>query len=607
MTMEFEMPECDDGSDEGKLVAWHVESGDTVEAGDRIADVETDKSVVEVTAPGPMVVTELLHSVGDDIPVGESLVAYEEVDEVESAPEDAGEPTDDGQTSAVSRVDDGGAPTSATSRIEDNDETDDEPTAAVSRAEGASAAPEDADDETGLLIVGAGPGGYVAAIRAAQLGLDVTLVERDAYGGTCLNYGCIPSKALIHGSDLAHEAQNAEHLGITAEVEVDFEQLVDWKDGVVDQLTGGVENLSRAAGATLIKGTARFVDDRVAEIETADGTSTLAFENAIVATGSRVLEVPGFEPDGEYVLDSRDALDLAEIPDSLVVIGAGYIGMELSTVFAKLGTDVTVVEMLDDVLPTYEADVSRAVRKRASELGIEFRFGEHAAEWERDGDGVVVHTESEDGPAAELTADAILAVPGREPVTDTVGLDAIGIEPDDNGFIPTDAQGRTERPHVFAIGDVAGEPMLAHKASHEGEVAAAAIAGEPAALDHTAMPAAVFTDPEVATVGMTSEEAEDAGYTPAVGQMPLSGNGRALTVEAPDGFVRIVADEPTGTVLGAQIVAPEASELIGEVALAVEHSLTLTELAGTVHTHPTLSEAVMEAAADAAGEAIHTH
>ncbi|MFW6018204.1 MAG: dihydrolipoyl dehydrogenase [Halapricum sp.] len=457
-----------------------------------------------------------------------------------------------------------------------------------------------------MLIVGAGPGGYVAAIRAAQLGLGVTLVERDAYGGTCLNYGCIPSKALIHGSDLAHEVQHAENLGITADVEVEFAQLVDWKDDVVDQLTGGVENLCRAAGVTLVDGTARFVDEHVAEVETDGETETLAFEYAIVATGSRVLEIPGFEPDGEYILDSRDALDLAEVPDSLVVVGAGYIGMELSTVFAKLGTDVTVVEMLDDVLPMYEDDISRVVRERASDLGIEFRFGELAADWEADDDGVVVTTEDEDGATAELAADAILSVPGREPVTDTVGLDALGIEPDENGVIPTDMQGRTALDHVFAIGDVAGEPMLAHKASHEGEVAAAAIAGEPAALDHAAMPAAVFTDPEVATVGLTREDAEKAGYTPAVGQMPLKGNGRALTVEAPEGFVRIVADEPTGTVLGAQIVAPEASELIGEVALAVEHGLSIEELAGTVHTHPTVSEAIMEAAADAAGEAIHT-
>jgi dihydrolipoamide dehydrogenase len=590
MTTEFEMPECDDGSEEGKLVAWHVESGDTVEAGDRLADVETDKSVIEVTAPEEMVITERLHSVGDDIPVGEPLVSYEEADASTTASDDAEESEADEPTPAASQEDDHES-SSAVSRV------DDSPSSAVS----------DVDEQTDVMIVGAGPGGYVAAIRAAQHGLDVTLVERDAYGGTCLNYGCIPSKALIHGSEVAYEARNAEHLGITAEIDVDFDRLVDWKDGVVDQLTGGVENLCRAAGATLIEGTARFVGDHVAEVETGDGTSTLGFEYAIVATGSRVLEISGFEPDSEHVLDSRDALELHELPDSLVVVGAGYIGMELSTVFAKLGTDVTVIEMFDDVLPTYDEGISRVIREEATDLGIDFRFGELAADWEQAGGGVVVHTETEDGPAAELPADAVLVVPGREPVTDTVNLDALGIEPDEDGFIPTDAQGRTERAHVFAIGDAAGEPMLAHKASHEGEVAAAAIAGEPAALDHAAMPAAVFTDPEVATVGLTREDAEEAGYTPTVGQMSLGGNGRALTVEAPEGFVRVVADEPTGTVLGAQIVAPNASELVGEVSLAVEHRLTLEELAGTVHTHPTLSEALMEAAADAAGEAVHAH
>ena len=246
MTMEFEMPECDDGSDEGKLVAWHVEPGDTVQSGDRIADVETDKSVIEVTAPGGMIVTERHHEVGDDIPVGEPLVAYDETDDAADEADDA---SADEPVSAVSRV--------------DEDDGDEEPTAAVSQVESASVAPDEADDATGVLIVGAGPGGYVAAIRAAQLGLDVTLVERDAYGGTCLNYGCIPSKALIHGSDVAYEARNAEDLGITADVEVDFEKLVDWKDDVVDQLTGGVENLCQAAGVTLIEGTARFVDDHV--------------------------------------------------------------------------------------------------------------------------------------------------------------------------------------------------------------------------------------------------------------------------------------------------------------------------------------------------------
>ncbi|MUV89972.1 dihydrolipoyl dehydrogenase, partial [Halapricum sp. CBA1109] len=452
-----------------------------------------------------------------------------------------------------------------------------------------------------------GPGGYVAAIRAAQHGLDVTLVERDAYGGTCLNYGCIPSKALVHGSDVAHEAASAGHLGIDADVDVDLSELVAWKDGVVDRLTGGVEGLCQAAGVTLVDGVARFRDDHVAAVSTDDGERTIGFDYAVVATGSRPVEVPGFEPDGEHVLDSRDVLELAQVPESLVVVGAGYIGMELSTVLAKLGTDVTVVEMFDDVLPMYEDDVSRIVRERAEDLGVTFRFGELAADWTATDGGVRVETETEDGETTELAADAVAVVAGREPVTDTVDLDALGIGTDDDGFIDTDAQGRTALDHVFAVGDVAGEPMLAHKASHEGEVAAAAIAGEPAALDHAAMPAAVFTDPEVATVGLTREAAAEAGYTPAVGEMPLSANGRALTVEAEAGFARVVADEASGRMLGAQLVAPNASELLGEVTVAIEQGMTAAELAGTVHTHPTLSEAVMEAAADVDDAAVHTH
>ncbi|WP_245758007.1 dihydrolipoyl dehydrogenase [Natronobacterium haloterrestre] len=461
-------------------------------------------------------------------------------------------------------------------------------------------------EETEVLVVGGGPGGYVAAIRGAQLGLEVTLVERDAYGGTCLNSGCIPSKALIHGANVVEEATSAEHLGITAEVDVDAAELASWKNGVVDDLTGGVEQLLRGAGVTLVEGRAEFVDDHRARIATEEGDASLAFEYAIVATGSRPLEVPGFEPDGERVLDSSDALDLESIPERLVVVGAGYIGMELSTVFAKLGTDVTVVEMFDDVLPMYGEAVSRVVRERARELGVEFRFGERAADWEPTGDGVELTTEAEDGSTARLEADAVLVVAGREPVTDTANVEALGLEPDDDGFLSTDAQGRTTRDHVFAVGDVAGEPMLAHKASYEGEIAAAAIAGEPAVLDRDAMPAAVFTDPEVATVGLTREEATEAGYDPVVGKMPLRANGRALTVEATDGFVQVVVDTPSERLLGAQLVAPNASELIGEVALAIDVGLEASTVAETVHTHPTLSEAVMEAAADALGEAVHT-
>ncbi|KAB1197778.1 MULTISPECIES: dihydrolipoyl dehydrogenase [Haloferax] len=463
---------------------------------------------------------------------------------------------------------------------------------------------------TDVLVIGAGPGGYVAAIRAAQKGLDTTLVEKDAYGGTCLNYGCIPSKALITSSNLAHEAGNAEEMGIHADPVVDMSQLRDWKDGVVDQLTGGVEKLCKANGVNLVEGTARFKDEnavRIAHGGEGQGSETIEFEHCIIATGSRVIQIPGFDFEDEHVWSSRDALATDTVPDRLVVVGGGYIGMELSTTFAKLGADVTVVEMLDDILPGYESDVARVVRKRAEELGIDLNFGEGASGWREEDDGIMVTTETEDGEENEYRADKVLVAVGRSPVTDTMELENAGLEADDRGFLGVDEFMRTDVEHIYAVGDVvASSPMLAHAASKEGIVAAEHIAGEPVAFDNQAVPAAVFTDPEIGTVGMTEDEAEEAGFTPAVGQMPFRASGRALTTGHADGFVRIVADEDSGFVLGAQIVGPEASELVAEVALAIEMGATLEDVASTIHTHPTLAEAVMEAAENALGEAIHT-
>ncbi|MFB6080392.1 MAG: dihydrolipoyl dehydrogenase [Haloferacaceae archaeon] len=465
---------------------------------------------------------------------------------------------------------------------------------------------------TEVLVIGGGPGGYTAAIRAAQRGLDPTLVERDAYGGTCLTVGCIPSKALITGAGLAHEAGHAEEMGIYADPAVDLQAMMEWKEGVVDRMTGGVEKLCKANGVNLIEGTARFAEEgtaRVAHGGEGRGAETVEFEHAIVATGSRPLELPGLAFDDEPILDSADALSLDAVPDRFVVVGAGYIGMELSTTFAKLGSDVTVVEMLDDVLPGYEADVARIVRTRAEDLGIDFQFGEAASGW-RDGadGGYVLTTEDAEGGESTYGADRILVAVGREPVTDTLALDAIGLEPNEEGFVETDDRCRTAVDGVFAIGDVAGEPMLAHKASREGIVAAEVIAGDPAAFDNRAVPAAVFTDPEVATVGMTEAEAAEAGHDPVVGEMRFRASGRAMTAgpRHTDGFVRVVADDGTGLVLGAQIVGPEASELIAEAALAVEMGATLEDVGSTVHTHPTLAEAVMEAAENARGQAINT-
>ena len=462
---------------------------------------------------------------------------------------------------------------------------------------------------TEVLVIGAGPGGYVAAIRAAQRDLDVTLVERDAYGGVCLNRGCIPSKAYITATGVAHDAATAEEMGVYADPAVDLATMREWKEGVVDRLTGGVEKLCKANGVTLLEGTAKFEDEGTVRVEhggEGQGAETVAFEHCIVATGSRPIALPGFDFADDPILDSAGLLDLDTVPDRLVVIGAGYIGMELSTVFAELGSDVTVVEMLDDVLPGYEDDVARVVRKRAESKGVDFNFGEGATGWRDAADGgVVVTTETEDGEEATYGADRVLVAVGREPITDTLDAEQAGLAPNDDGFFETDERCATDVDGIYAVGDVAGEPMLAHTASAEGIVAAETIAGEPAAFDTRAIPAAVFTDPEIATVGVTEAEAEDEGFDPVVGEMPFNASGRALTVGETDGFVRIVASAD-GFVLGAQIVGPEASELIAEPTLAIEMGATLEDVAATIHTHPTLSEAVMEAAENALGQAIHT-
>ncbi|WP_181692539.1 dihydrolipoyl dehydrogenase [Natronomonas sp. LN261] len=462
---------------------------------------------------------------------------------------------------------------------------------------------------TELLVIGGGPGGYAAAIRGGQLGLDVTLVEADAYGGTCLNEGCIPSKALIHVSDLAHEVEGAETMGLYARADVDMQGLVGWKDGIVERLTEGVETLCTANGVNLIEGHAEFVDGhtaRVAHRGEGQGSESIEFEHAVVATGSRPIEVPGLAFDGERILASSDALSLESLPDSLLVVGGGYVGMELSTTFAKLGSDVTVLEMLGDVLPGYGDDVTRVVRERAEEIGIDFRFGEAAQEWTETGDAARVTADAEDGETNTYTADRVLVAVGREPAADTCGVEAVGLDPTEQGFLETDDATRTAVDHVHAVGDVAGEPMLAHKAYREGHVAAEVVAGEPARLDHRAIPAAVFTDPEIGTVGLNAEDAEAEGFDPVTGEMSMGASGRALTLGAETGFVRIVADAETGFILGARIVSPRASELVAEVGLAIEMGARLGDLAATIHVHPTLSEAVAEAAANAAGTALHT-
>jgi dihydrolipoamide dehydrogenase len=458
---------------------------------------------------------------------------------------------------------------------------------------------------TDVLVVGAGPGGYVAAIRAAQLGKDVTLVEKAELGGTCLNIGCIPSKALIHASYLYEKLKHLGQMGIQIkEATVQMQQLQAWKEGVVKQLTSGVEKLCQGNGVQLLKGKATFQSSKKAIVEGEQGTQAVEFKDCIIATGSLPTTIAGFEPDGSLVIDSTGALALKEIPKNLAVIGGGYIGLELGMLYAKLGSHVTIVEMLDRLLPGTDPELTRIVTRRARTLGMETHVNSRAKEAKRTPSGAELTVATSEGEK-KFSVDKILVSVGRKPNTHGLGLEKLSIQTDTQGFISVDLQMRTSHPHVYAIGDIVGNPMLAHKASHEGLVAAEAICGLPSAADFRTIPSVIFTDPEIACAGWSEEEAKQQGYKTVVGKFPFAALGRAISMSETEGFVKIIADEATKVVLGVHIVGPEASNLIGEAALAIEMGATLEDLALTTHPHPTLPESLMEAAEATMGQAIH--
>jgi dihydrolipoamide dehydrogenase len=466
--------------------------------------------------------------------------------------------------------------------------------------------------ETQAVVIGAGPGGYVAAIRLGQLGVRTVLVEKGPLGGVCLNVGCIPSKALISASKLVEQVRHAGVMGIEFDgLRIDLAKMMTWKDSVVGKLTGGVGQLVKGNQPgnpeAIVRGAASFVSPNELEVKGEGGVTRIRFEHAIIATGSVPTAIPGFAFDGQYVLSSTEALAFSRLPERLVVIGGGYIGMELGGVWQRLGTKVTVVEYADQILPGFEADLVRPVQKRFKAGGGEVMTGTKALRWTpRDGGGVaVVVQDRKTGAETTLEADAIVLTAGRRATTDGLGLEKAGLTPEADGTLRVDGEQRTRVPHIFAIGDVAGQPMLAHKASKEGEVAAEVIAGHPSAFDVRAVPAVVFTDPEIASVGLSQKAAEAEGHAVKVGRFPFAANGRALSLNDADGFVRVVVDADSGVLLGCEAVGPEVSNLIAEVGLALELGALATDLGLTIHAHPTLAEAVMEATNAALGHAIH--
>lgn len=455
------------------------------------------------------------------------------------------------------------------------------------------------DTVTQLAIIGAGPGGYAAAFLAADLGLQVTLIDPEANpGGVCLYRGCIPSKTLLHAAHLVQDARNGEQWGLTfKDLAVDVDALRQRKDRVVAQLTEGLGQLVKRRKITYVRGTAVFKDDKTLEVKDLEGEkSALRFENAVIATGSRAVSLPLFADAGERVIDATAALDLEDIPDRLLVVGGGYIGLELGSVYAGLGSKVCLVEMMPELLPGVDRDLVRFTQKRLQGLFDDIQLEATVTAAKERKNGVMVTLKDKEGKDQNRLFDKILVAVGRRPRSDGLGLETIGIAKDDQGFIRVDQQRRTNLSHIFAIGDVAGQPMLAHKASHEGRVAVEVIASQKSAYAPLAIPAVVFTDPEIAWAGLTEAEAKDRKVAYKVARFPWGASSRAATLGAPEGLTKLIVDPATERILGVGLVGTGAGELIAEGTLAIEMGANATDLGLTIHPHPTLSETLMEAA-----------
>ena len=458
--------------------------------------------------------------------------------------------------------------------------------------------------ETDTIVIGAGPGGYVAAIRAAQTGQKVTVIEREYVGGVCLNVGCIPSKALIAVGHRFEQAKHSDDMGvIVPEVKMDFKKAQAFKDSVVKKLTGGVSGLLKGNNIEVVKGEAYFHDANSLRVITENSAQTYTFKNAIIATGSRPVEIPTFKF-SKRVLNSTGALSLQEVPEKLVVIGGGYIGTELGSAYANLGSQVTILEGGKDILAGFEKQMTTIVKKGLKKKGVTIETEALAQGVEETETGVTVKYEVK-GEAKTLDADYVLVTVGRRPNTNDMGLEEIGIEFGERGLLKVDKQGRTNIPNIYAIGDIVPGPQLAHKASYEGKVAAEAIAGQKSVVDYLAIPAVCFTDPEMATVGLTEAQAKEEGFEVSAGKFPFAANGRALALNETEGFVKLVARKEDGLLLGAQIIGVGASDMIAELGLAIEAGMTLEDVAMTIHAHPTLGEITMETAEVALGNPIH--
>jgi dihydrolipoamide dehydrogenase len=554
----IEVPEIGDFKDV-EIIEILVNEGDKVELDQSLITVESDKASMEIPAPMAGEITSVLVKVGDRISKGSAIAMLL--------------PDESGGTAAA-----GTAPSAAS---------------ASAPAEVAAAQPTGAtaDMQTEVVVIGAGPGGYTAAFRAADLGKSVVLVERyPDLGGVCLNVGCIPSKALLHTAQVINETKEMAQHGITfGEPSIDVDKLRHFKEKVIGQLTGGLAGLAKQRKVAVVQGTANFLSPHELQIEHEGTSRVLKFEHAIIAAGSEVTRIPGFPYDDERLVDSTGALALSDIPKRMLVIGGGIIGLEMSCVYQALGTAITVVELSDALIPGCDPDLVRPFEKRVNKLFENIFLGAKVTAIESTSDGLRVSFEGGKAPASD-TFDKVLLAVGRSPNGATIAVEKAGVSVNERGFIPVDKQQRTNVDHIFAIGDIVGQPMLAHKATHEGKVAAEAITGRKTFFDARTIPSVAYTDPEIAWMGLTETEAKAEGIAYEKGVFPWAASGRAISIGRTEGLTKVLLDPDTHQVLGAGMVGTNAGELIAEAVLALEMGADITDIALTVHPHPTLSE-----------------
>jgi dihydrolipoamide dehydrogenase len=547
---EVRIPDIGDFSDVD-VIEVHIAAGDDVATDDPLITLETDKAAMDIPSPVAGRVTEMLVSVGDK--VSEGTVVAQIAVAAEGASETAVPSQDDVQTG-------------------------------------------DADQQAALVVMGSGPGGYTAAFRAADLGMDVVLIERwPVLGGVCLNVGCIPSKALLHAARVIDEAESmAQHGIVFGQPEIDIEKLRDWKNSVVSRLTKGLAGLAKSRKVKTVQGTARFVSGNTLEVRTEDGSQLIGFRQCIIAAGSEPVMLPDL-PDDPRIIDSTGALELDGLPDRLLVVGGGIIGLEMACVYDALGVKVSVVELLPALMPGCDKDLVRPLQKRIAGRYENIMLGVSVSKMEATDDGIRVSFEGDKAPEPILYGKVLVAV-GRRPNGDRIGAENAGVVVDDRHYIPVDKQMRTNVPHIFAIGDIVGQPMLAHKASNEGKVAAEVAAGRKSVFDARVIPSVAYTDPEVAWVGLTEEQARADGVEYEKGQFPWAASGRALSIGREEGFTKLLFDPKTHRLLGAGIVGVNAGELIAEAGLAIEMGADAEDIGLTIHAHPTLSESIAMAA-----------